>query len=153
MNNLLFYLYWMLSNIRRIHSFKYICFFVKVFWLNFQVFFSDQPVFLLWNNIEDSYRIRAFTGRFWNVFYCRYLDKSTTWNGFIWIAYIVFLTEMQKRQTQRNGFALNWKTISQVLNLRLKCWIHSRYRRCEYQNNLSCLMKKAKSYNQHSPQN
>ena len=35
-----------------------------------------------------------------------YLAINTTWNDLIWITYIVFVTEMQKRQTQRNKFAL-----------------------------------------------
>jgi len=46
----------------------------------------------------------------------RYLAKSTTWNQFLLIAYIVFLTKLQKRQIPENGFALIEKTISQVLN-------------------------------------
>jgi len=36
----------------------------------------------------------------------RYLAINTTWNGLIWIAYIVFVTKMQKRQTLEKGFAL-----------------------------------------------
>jgi hypothetical protein len=36
----------------------------------------------------------------------RYLAINTIYNGLIWIAYIVFVTKMQKRQTLWNGFAL-----------------------------------------------
>ena len=40
------------------------------------------------------------------AFFLEYLAKSTTWNGFIYIAYILFLTEMQKRQTLEKEFTL-----------------------------------------------
>jgi hypothetical protein len=37
--------------------------------------------------------------------FLEYLAKSTTWNQFLLIAYIVFLTKLQKRQIPENRFA------------------------------------------------
>ena len=37
---------------------------------------------------------------------CRYLAKTTGPSTYIAITYIAFVTKMQKRQTQRNKFAL-----------------------------------------------
>jgi len=57
----------------------------------------------------------------------RYLAKSTTWNQFLLIAYIVFLTKLQKRQIPENGFALLKNDITgSEPNSKLK--INSRYR-------------------------
>jgi hypothetical protein len=46
----------------------------------------------------------------------RYLAKSTTWNQFLLIAYIVFLTKLQKRQIPEKRFALIKKRYHNQLN-------------------------------------
>ena len=55
----------------------------------------------------------------------RYLAKTTTGSQFLLIAYILFLTKLQKGKPRKTDLP-SWKTISQVLNPLLKCWIHSR---------------------------
>jgi len=52
-----------------------------------------------------------------------YLAIHTTWNWFIPIAYILFLTKLQKRQTPKKDLPY-WKTISQDFLLTwYVCWL------------------------------